>query len=86
MELTECKYKTEEPKSAEVTFKYFLPEHSDEVWIHTNAQQMYSLIWELDQKCRAVLKYEDNVSEAKQNLAQEIRDMIWEEVNLDKVR
>lgn len=77
-------YKYEEPKSAEVIFKYYLPEHAGEVFIHTNASKMYSLLWELDQRCRTVLKYEDGPSEDRQRLAEEIRDMIHSEINLDE--
>lgn len=79
-------YTTSNPL-AEVTFKYYLPEHNDEVWIHINASEMYSLLWELDQKCRSICKYEDIPEDhPRHKLAQEIRDMIWENVNLDKVR
>lgn len=75
-----------EDKSAEVIFKYYLPEHSDEVWIHTNANKMYSLLWELDQKMRSILKYEEAPKEGRADLAEEIRTMIWDEINFDQVR
>lgn len=75
-----------EDQSPEVTFKYFLPEHSDEVYLHTNSMQMYCLLHEIDQKCRSILKYEDNASPDKQKLAEEIREMIHNEINMDRIR
>jgi hypothetical protein len=77
-------YTQPEHPQAEVTFKYYLPEHSGDVFIHTNASKMYSLLWDLDQKCRTVLKYEENVSGDKQKFAEDIRSMIWDEINLDE--
>lgn len=77
-------YNQPEHPQAEVTFKYYLPEHSGDVFIHTNASKMYSLLWELDQRCRTVLKYEEKASADRQTLAEEIRKMIWEEINLDE--
>ena len=76
-----------EEKYAEVTFKYYLPDHADELWIHTNAHKMYSLLFELDQRCRTVVKYEEIEEDSpRYKLAEEIRSMIWNEINLDNVR
>lgn len=79
-------YTEEHHPQAEVTFKYYLPEHTDEVWIHTNAQKMYSLLFDLDQKMRSIVKYEDIPEDhPRHKLAEEIRSMIWEEINLDRI-
>lgn len=76
-----------EEKSAEVTFKYYLPEHSDDVFIHTHASDMYCLLWEIDQLCRTVCKYEEiPETDGRYKLAEEIRDMIRDGVDLDKIR
>lgn len=42
------------------------------------ADDAFSLLWDIDQKCREVIKYQ-NVSEETANKIQEIRDMIWED-------
>lgn len=65
-----------EQKSCEVCFKYYLPEHNDELWLHTHASEMYSLLYELDQKLRSLLKYDDKASEEKVNYAEELREFI----------
>lgn len=77
---------TDEYKCPEVTFKYYLPENQDDVWIHTNASKMYCLLHELDQHCRKVVKYEESPSEDRVKLAEEIRDMIHAEIDMDMVR
>jgi hypothetical protein len=77
----------EETKNPEVTFKYWLPEHDNEVWLHTNAQKMYSFIWELDQKLRSIVKYEDIPEDhPRHKLAEEIRDMIYEEIDMNRMQ
>lgn len=74
-------------KSPEVTFKYYMPENKDDVWIHTNALKMYSLLHDIDQRCRSVMKYEDHPEDSPiDKLAEEIRRMIREEIDLDMIR
>lgn len=65
---------------AEVTFKYYLPEHNSEVFIHTNANIMYNLLWEIDQQCRSKLKY-GNQEDWPQFVA-DLRHMIDASINL----
>lgn len=72
----------EEYKSSEVIFKYYLPEHKSEVFIHTNANIMYNLLCEIDRQCRSKLKYGYEADWAQ--FVQEIRDMIREEIDLDR--
>lgn len=73
-----------EQKDPEVTFKYYLPMHQTEMLIHVNAGKMYSLLWEIDQRMRSVLKYESG-SEDRDKLAEQIRDMISREISLDEL-
>jgi hypothetical protein len=75
---------TPHPQS-EVMFKYYLPEHKDDVWIHVNASKMYCLLNELDQLCRSILKHEQNPDEGRQRLAENIREIIQQEIDLDMV-
>lgn len=73
----------EEEKSSEVTFKFYLPEHAEEVWRHMNASKMFSLLWDIDQKMRSITKYEDiEEDHPRHKLAEEIRTMIHEEIKL----
>lgn len=69
-------------KSSEVCFTYYLPDHKSEVFIHINAQKIYSLLWEIDQKCRAKLKYGDDKN--WDDFVQSIRDLIHSEIDLDE--
>lgn len=76
----------EESKSSEVSFKYYLPEHQDEVFLHVNAWKMYSLLHDIDQHCRSIIKYEENPIDSRLALAEKIRDMIYTEIDMDMVR
>ena len=76
----------QESKSSEVTFKYYLPENQDESWLHTHAFIMYSILHDIDQHCRSIIKYEDSTEETRLDLAEEIRKMIHKEINMDMVR
>lgn len=77
---------TEEYKSPEVTFKYYLPDNQDELWIHTHASDMYSLLHDIDQHCRGIIKYDETATEEKCKLAEHIRQMIYESIDMDRVR
>jgi hypothetical protein len=74
-----------EHKQVEVTYKFHLPDNKDDLWMHYNSQKMYSLLYDINDKCRTVMKYEDNVHDSRFNLAEEIRNMIGEEINLHEV-
>lgn len=74
-----------EEKFAEVTFKYYLPLHQEDVYAHIHSRDMASILWDIDQECRKVEKYEDDPSEGRIALAQYIRDMIHSQVDLDEM-
>lgn len=42
----------------------------------------FSLLWDIDQKCRETIKYKE-ISKETETVIQEIRDMIWEDNLLD---
>ena len=69
-------------KRCEVCFTYYLPDHKSDIFIHINAQKMYSLLWDIDQDCRAKLKYGDDKNWAE--FVQGIRDKINSEIDLDE--
>lgn len=75
----------DENKSSEVTFKYYLPEHKDDLFLHVNASKMFLLLNQIDDKCRNVLKYENNPDVGRVNLAEDIRDLIGFTIDLDEV-
>ena len=72
-----------EDRPYEVSFKYYLPEHSDELYIHVNAGAMYSLLHEIDQHLRKTTKYEENPHPEKLKLAEDIREMIHDAINMN---
>ena len=74
----------EECKSAEVTFKYYIPDHEEEIIMHMKAVKAFALLNTLDQMCRSIMKY-DNIEEtsAKYKLAEEIRQTIRENIDLE---
>ncbi len=73
-------------KSSEVIFKYYLPDNQDELWIHSHAYEMYSLISEISEVCRSLIKYGDATIGTQYDLAEKIREMICTNIDLDKVR
>jgi len=75
----------DEAKSSEVSFKYYLPEHKDDLFLHVNASKMYSLLSDIDNYCREIVRREPNAHEERVNLAEYIRDMICCEIDLDEV-
>lgn len=75
----------DESKSSEVTFKYYLPEHKDDLFLHVNASKMYCLLMEIDNYCREIVRRESNPPPGRFELADYIRDMISCEIDLDEV-
>jgi len=69
-------------KDPEVTFKFYLPMHQDDVYMHVNAAKMYCLLHEIDQKCRNIIKHEGG-SIDKLHLAEEIRELIRNEIDVN---
>jgi hypothetical protein len=65
-----------EEKYSEVIFKYYLPEHQNDVAIHVNAMKMLCLLHEIDNKCRSLIKWDDNANDSLIAFAEEIREMI----------
>ena len=73
-------------KSSEITFTYYLPEHADDVSIHVQANAMYCVLFEIKQMCDAILKRPENGSDGLHVIAQEMSNIIAEEVNLSMVK
>jgi hypothetical protein len=59
---------------ATLTFK--LPDEQPEFETACQASAAKSLLWDLDQHCRSILKYEAEPHEERCRLAEEIREMI----------
>ena len=66
----------------EVTFKYYLPENNEELWIHVNAAAMYGVLWEIHNLCRTQIKHGDD--EKVSNFAEKIQEEVWK-VDLNRV-
>ena len=65
-----------------VSFTCHLPDNQDDFWLFANASRMWSLLYALDQKCREVEKHEQNPPEGRVALADELRQMIRDEIDL----
>lgn len=61
-----------------VTIRYTLPDEQADFDLARLGRAMASLLWDIDQHCRTVVKYEAEPSEDRVRLAQEIRQMIGE--------
>lgn len=59
-----------------VTFTFDLYEDNDLLAIFMHARNMYSLIQDIDDKCRSLLKYQA-ASKELDKFAEEIRELIW---------
>lgn len=59
----------------EVTIKLTLPEHRVDLQMLIHADQLYSLLFDIDERCRSIIKH-DSCSHDKIEFAQEIRNMI----------
>jgi hypothetical protein len=74
----EVTYKLEKYKQVEVTYKFFLPDNEEDLKDFRNGRDYAILLWDIQQKCRHVWKYEEDPSEDRVALAEEIGDMIGE--------
>ena len=70
-----------EERSPEYTFRYF---DEQDALLALHARDMAGLLFEIDQLCRSKLKYEEP-AEAYAAFCEEIRRLIREEVDLDKL-
>lgn len=60
------------------TLTFSLPEEEPEFQTACQAAAAKSLLWDLDQHCRTILKYEQEPHDERCRLAEEIREMIRE--------
>jgi hypothetical protein len=61
-----------------VTVRYTLPEEQAQFDAAQMGSKLAALLWDIDQHCRKVVKYEMEPSEDRVKLAEEIRQMIVE--------
>lgn len=57
------------------TLRYTLPDEQSDFDAARQGAEARSLLWDIDQRCRAILKYSEP-SEETAKLAEEIREMI----------
>lgn len=74
---------TQSAKDIEVTFKFFLPEHSEEYHIFHHATEYYSALLDAYEKCRKIWKYTPECSEDLLKFAEEMGALIAETGVLD---
>ena len=68
----------DEHKQIEVTYKYSLPAHSEELYDVTNATNYSMALDDIYNKRRSVWKYEENPSQDRVKLAEEIAQIVNE--------
>lgn len=67
-----------------VTLRYRLPDEQADFDAAMQGSEALALLHEIDQRCRSLVKYNDDASEDARRLAEEIRQMIGEsKVTLD---
>lgn len=66
------------------TLRFTLPDEQSEFDAARQGAEAKRVLWEIDQRCRSLVKYSEEVSEDARRLAEEIRQMIVEsKVDLD---
>ena len=58
------------------TLEFDLPDEQTEFRSATQGSQAKGILWDIDQRCRALIKYNDAASDDARRLAEEIRGMI----------
>ncbi len=62
-----------------VILEFNLPEDRDEHTLVVNAQNMYSVLWDIDQKMRSISKYNsENQSEEVIDAIDKLREDFWD--------
>ena len=71
-----------EEQMVEVNFTYYLPSHAHKLQLHMDAKLMHSILLDIETKCRSEFKHGQNQEVSE--FAQEIRNLIWDEIDLYK--
>lgn len=74
----ECKCNPEDISYHEVVMRFKLPYAKEEMEEALKGAEYSSALWDIYQKCRTVWKYEENASEDRVKLAEEIGEIISE--------
>lgn len=72
----DCKCDPENLSFHEAILKFKLPQAQSELDDAMNGSKYSSALWDIYQKCRTVWKYEENASEDRVKLAEQIGEMI----------
>ena len=75
----------EEIRQKEVNIKFYLPDHNYDFWMFQHANKMFEMLVEIDNRCRDILKYEENAHSERQKVAEEIRELISSELDLYEI-
>jgi hypothetical protein len=63
---------------AKATITFNLPDEQDDFNNAVHASDYKAVIWDLDQKLRAKIKYDETLNESSANAYQDARDMLRE--------
>jgi hypothetical protein len=58
-----------------ITFEFDGDDSHEEAKMVFLARDFYSALWDIDQRCRTRMKYEENVSDEEYKLMEELREM-----------
>jgi hypothetical protein len=61
---------------AQATITYHLPEEQEDFNNAVHASDYKMVLWDLDQKLRAKIKYDETLNESSANAYQDARDML----------
>ena len=56
--------------------EFSLPEEQEEYEIFNNARNYYAQLWDIDQYCRSVIKYDVDNDKSVNEVAEKIRSML----------
>ena len=62
----------------EVTYKYYLPEHEDEIKMHQLAGDFFTALWDIHNECRRIMKSGPKPGEGIDEFADRISDICSE--------
>lgn len=66
----------QDEKEIKVIYEFYLPVHQKELNTFQNAQEYHSILLDIDQECRSVIKYESDKFKDIEEFAEFIRSLI----------
>ena len=64
----------------EAILKFDLPDENNEFEMASRANDLHTIIWDLDQELRKKVKYSEEDTEKEREIIDKIRTELWEEI------